>query len=159
MPDPPVIDLPEDDESIQDEWTLLRLVSVSNVAKSRGRPSTNAFRNASSEKRDMSVYVKEILEQHGLTIHDVLETVTNQGAAAFSAGFARSLRQVIVLSEGRFPGHADVIGEKPRHEVQFLLSDVAEWEVEVPGCECSPPVRSASEALELLSQMTRNAEP
>ena len=86
----------------------------------------------------MSVHVKEILRENGLTADSILEGHKNFALAYITAGAARDLAQAIVKNprDGQ-PAHAHVVGNKPK-SVQRSFARVAEWEIPPPEFPVPP---------------------
>ena len=110
-----------DDLSIENQFRLLRRIPIhfnvfivwnSNIGD--WKMSSQAFRNHPSGT-PMSVHVKEILHENGLTVESVLIDPEEYALAHFSAGAARDLEQKIVKDprEGE-PAHAHVVGNKTK---------------------------------------------
>jgi hypothetical protein len=95
----------------------------------------------------MSVFLRADLEAEGLSDEVALEERLDNGLVCFTAGFVRRLGQRVVRSPRPTgpPGHADVVGDKPRMFVQTPLSDCSEWVINVPDRECKPPLAEVCE--------------
>ncbi len=119
----PAVDVNEDDPSIRDEAILLRRLPrdwvVWDANRGSHRVTSQAFQNLPG-KNAFSAF----LETECLGIESILEGYDGYGIASFSVGHVRTCGQGVVRIEETLPGHAHVIGDKPRR-VRKLLSGKA----------------------------------
>ena len=133
-----------DDPSIENYFRLLRRIPIkfnlfivwdNNIGD--WKISSQAFRDHNNGT-PMSVHVKEILHENGLSVDSVLEGHEEFALAYFTAGAARDLDQAIVKDpKDGAPAHAHVIGNKTK-SVQKSFAKIAEWEIPPPEFPVPP---------------------
>lgn len=136
---------PDDDPSISDECRLLRRIRsqpgffiVWNSNENAWTISSQAFKGHPQDKRTFSVYLEDVLQEHGLGPDAVILDPEKYSIAAITARLVRELNQVIQRApEPDDLAHAHVIGDKPS-SLQKRLAREAEWVIP-PHAAAAPP--------------------
>ena len=122
----------EDDPSIPGDERLFRRIPSTWVAWDELGNAT--ISSAAFKDEELSVNIESVMQRDGRPPEDAIRDYAGYGLAAITAGYARSLNQVVAPDPvPEEPSHGVVYGQKKRGGVGGKLRDGAIWVVTPAG--------------------------